>query len=247
MKILITNDDGVEAKGIKALTKSLRTLKGVEVIVVAPEREKSATSHALTLHRPLRLIKKGSGVFAVDGTPTDSVMLGCAVALKGQKPDLIVSGINAGGNLGDDIHYSGTVSAAIEGGIMGIPAIAISQLGRGRFDFSQSAKFAQVLVAAVKRNGLPRGIVLNVNVPVNCQQLNFELTKLGKRDYGDITVEKIDPRGRPYYWIGGNHYAFQDIAGSDCNAIVAGKISVTPLNVNTTDPRFLNEMKKWKW
>lgn len=246
MKILVSNDDGVDAKGIKVLEKALKAMTGVEVMVVAPDRERSATSHSLTLHRPLRIVKRRRNVYAIDGTPTDAVMLGCSVILK-CNPDLIISGINAGGNLGDDIHYSGTVSAAIEGGIMGIPAIAISQLGTAKFDYGFAADFAQKLVRAVGKNTLPRGLVLNVNVPAHPKNLDFEITKQGKRDYGDIYIEKKDPRGRPYYWIGGNSYAFQDIPGSDCNAIVAGKISITPLSVNMSDHSFIKEMENWKW
>lgn len=245
-RILVTNDDGIEAEGIKALAKGLRKLSEIKVIVVAPERERSATSHSLTLHRPLRIIKKDKDDYAVDGTPTDSVMLGSSVVMK-KKPDLIVSGINRGGNLGDDVHYSGTVSAAIEGGIMGIPAIAISQLGQAQFDYEMAVKFAQKIVAVVKRNGLPPGIVLNVNVPENCASLDFEICKTGKRNYGEIYEERIDPRGRPYYWIGGNLYEFQNIPESDCNVVQAGKISVTPLKVNITDHNFIDVLKAWKW
>lgn len=245
-RILVTNDDGITAEGIKALAKGLRKLSDVKVTVVAPERERSATSHSLTLHRPLRIIKKDKDDYAVDGTPTDSVMLGSSVVMK-KKPDLIVSGINRGGNLGDDVHYSGTVSAAIEGGIMGIPAIAISQLGQVDFDYETAVKFAQKIVAVVKRSALPPGIVLNVNVPENCKSLDFEICKTGKRNYGEIYEERIDPRGRPYYWIGGNLYEFQDIPDSDCNVVQAGKISVTPLKVNITEHNFIDSMKAWKW
>lgn len=246
MKILVTNDDGIEAKGIKALAAGLRELEGLDVTVVAPERERSATSHSLTLHRPLRIINKGEADFAVDGTPTDSVMLGCSMVLKG-KPDLIVSGINRGGNLGDDVHYSGTVSAAIEGGIMGIPAIAISQLGRDEFEYGMAVQFAKKIVDVARKNGLPGGIVLNVNVPENVKSLDFEICKTGKRNYGDIYEERIDPRGRPYYWIGGNLYGFQDIPGSDCDTVLKGKISVTPIHVNMTAFHFMETMKEWKW
>lgn len=246
MKILVTNDDGVDAAGIKALAAGLRKLRGLNVTVVAPERERSATSHSLTLHRPLRIIKKDKNDYAVDGTPTDSVMLGCAVVLK-SKPDLIVSGINRGGNLGDDVHYSGTVSAAIEGGIMGIPAIAISQLGRDVFRYETAVKFAQKIVRVAAKNGLPGGIVLNVNVPDGAKKLDFEICKTGKRNYGDIYEERIDPRGRPYYWIGGNLFGFEDVPGSDCDAILRGKISVTPINVNMTAYNFIDAMKGWSW
>ena len=246
MKILITNDDGIDAEGIQALAAGIRKIKSVKVTVVAPEREHSATSHSLTLHRPLRVIKKAKDEFAITGTPTDSVMMGCSVVLK-NKPDLIISGINRGANLGDDVHYSGTVSAALEGGIMGIPAIAISQVGREKFNYDTAVRFAQKLVAVVKKNPLPLGIVLNVNVPDGAKTLDYEICKTGKRNYGDVYEERVDPRGRPYYWIGGNLFEFQDIPGSDCNVITSGKISVTPLKVNMTDYNFIDTMKAWKW
>lgn len=247
MKILVTNDDGIDAEGIKVLARSLRGLKGVQVTVVAPERERSATSHSLTLHRPLRIIKRGKNDFAVDGTPTDSVMIGSSVILK-TPPDLIVSGINRGGNLGDDVHYSGTVSAAMEGGIMGIPSVAVSQVGtKDKYHYAMAAKFARKLVMTLKKHPLPKGIILNVNVPENVKTLDCLVTKTGKRNYGDVYVKNLDPRGRPYYWIGGNDYSFQDIAGSDCNAIVQGKISVTPISVNITSHSFMKEMESWKW
>lgn len=248
MHILITNDDGIEAAGIKALTRAVRSLRGVSVTVVAPHREQSATSHSLTLHRPLRIIRKKRDIFAVDGTPTDCVMIGTSRICK-IRPDMILSGINHGGNVGDDVHYSGTVAAAIEGGLMGIPSIAISQLSspRSKMDFTVAARFARHLVGVVKKNGLRPGIVLNVNVPAMCKRDDFEVTVTGKRDYGDIYVEAKDPRGQPYYWIGGNSYAFFPIPHSDGKAIMAGKISVTPLDVNMTSRPFIKRMKRWKW
>ena len=241
----MTNDDGVEAQGIQVLSKSLAALPGIEVIVVAPEREQSSTSHSLTLHRPLRIIKKKKNVYAVDGTPTDSVFIGVSVICKDRRPDYIFSGINRGGNLGDDIHYSGTVSAAVEGGLMGIPAVAVSQLGRDHFDYTQAGRFVQKLFKQLRKTKLPQGIILNVNVPAEAKSLDYEVTLTGKRDYGNLYEEKVDPRGRPYYWIGGHQYKFFDIKGSDCNAIVAGKISVTPICINMTSHSYLKEMKKW--
>ena len=243
---MVTNDDGVDARGIRALAKGLKELKGCRVVVVAPDHEQSAKSHSLTLHRPLRLIKKSKDTYAVTGTPTDAVMMACHIILK-KLPDLVVSGINRGANLGDDVHYSGTVSAAMEGGVMGIPAIAISQLGLEKFNYQMAVKFAQKIVRAATKNALPGGIVLNVNVPQNAQTLDFEITKIGKRDYGEICAERVDPRGRPYYWVGGNQFEFEDIADSDCNAIRAGKIAVTPLRVNPTDKQYLNKMRSWQW
>ena len=246
IEILVTNDDGVEALGIKALAKALARIKEVKLTVVAPLTEQSAKSHSLTLHRPLRIIQKKKNIFAVDGTPTDCVMIGCSKIFK-NPPDMIISGINMGGNVGDDIHYSGTVAAAFEGGLMGIPSVAISQLGAGKFDFTYSSLFIEYLVRKILKHSLPAGIVLNVNVPPHAKSLEFEITKTGKRNYGDIYVEAKDPRGRPYYWIGGNQYSFHNIKGSDGNAIMAGKISVTPLTVYATKDSFIKTMRGWQW
>lgn len=243
--ILVTNDDGVESEGIKALAESLRAVKGVTVTVVAPDRERSTVSHSLTLHKPLRVKQMSDAVYAVDGTPTDAVFLGVS-ALHEKKPDYIFSGINRGGNLGDDVHYSGTVSAAVEGAIMGIPSVAISQLGLNKFDFSMAAKFAQKILQMILKNPLPPEIVLNVNVPENAQTLDYEIVKTGKRDYGTLHEKREDPRGKTYYWIGGNQYNFCDVPHSDCNTIVSGKISVTPLAINLTNHEFMNKMKTWK-
>lgn len=246
MFILVSNDDGIQSKGIKLLAKTLKEI--AEVLVVAPDREKSAASHSLTLHRPLRVNKISPNVYTVDGTPTDCITLGVYEISK-RKPDLIISGINRGGNLGDDVHYSGTVSAALEGAIAGFPAIAISLVARDRFLFAPAANFAVKIAKKVYKEGLPKGVVLNVNVPnlPENQMKGAIVTKLGKRNYGDIIVEKMDPRGRPYYWIGGDENGYENIPGSDCNAILEGKISVTPLKVNTTDHGFLQKIKKWKW
>lgn len=246
MLILVTNDDGVDAKGIRALARSLKEIKGARVVIVAPDREQSAKSHSLTLHRPLRLIKKARDVYAVTGTPTDAVMMGCHVVLD-KKPDLVVSGINRGANLGDDVHYSGTVSAAMEGGIMGIPSIALSLVSREKFNYKTAATFAKKIVLAARKNKLPGGLVLNVNVPQEAKNLDFLITKAGKRDYGEICAQRIDPRGAPYYWVGGNLFEFEDIPGSDCNAIKSGKISVTPLRVNLTDTQYQKNMGSWTW
>lgn len=245
MLILVSNDDGVYSKGIKTLAQSLKKI--ARVVVVAPDREKSAASHSLTLHRPLRVSKISPTVYAVDGTPTDCITLGIYEILR-RKPDLIISGINKGGNLGDDVHYSGTVSAALEGAIAGVPSIALSIAARDRFIFAPAANFAVKLAKKIGREGLPKGMILNVNVP-NLPQKQIKgylWTKLGKRNYGDIIVEKMDPRGKPYYWIGGDETGFVDIKDSDCNAILEGRISITPLKVDVTDHAYLKKFKGWK-
>ncbi len=244
--ILVANDDGVYAAGIRALARALK--KVGRVVVVAPDQQKSAASHSLTLHRPLRIRKLATDVYSVDGTPTDCINLGINEILK-QRPDLIVSGINDGPNLGDDVHYSGTVSAAVEGGILGVPGIAMSMGSRDVIDFTPAAQFAVRLARLVLAHGLPKGIILNVNVPnlPAAKLRGHAFTKQGKRNYGDIIVEKIDPRGRKYYWIGGDEAGFVDIPGSDCNAVAEGRISITPLRVNLTDRSAFAHFKKWKW
>ncbi|MBI5299073.1 MAG: 5'/3'-nucleotidase SurE, partial [Deltaproteobacteria bacterium] len=163
-------------------------------------------------------------------------------------PDLIVSGINKGANLGEDVHYSGTVSAAVEGGIMGIPSIALSLMGRDHYNFSGAAQFAVRLAKKVLKEGLPPGVILNVNIPnLFLKQIKgHQFTKQGKRNYGDIIAERIDPRGKKYYWIGGDQFDFENISGSDCNALLANYISITPIKVNITDHEFLDTLRKWK-
>ncbi|MBI2339053.1 MAG: 5'/3'-nucleotidase SurE [Deltaproteobacteria bacterium] len=248
MLILVSNDDGVDSSGIKALASALKTIKGGRVVVAAPTTERSAASHSLTLHRPLRVEKVGSDSYAVDGTPADAVMLGVHQIL-GKKPDLLVSGINQGANLGEDVHYSGTVSAAMEGAIMGIPSIAVSVIRNGKpLKYDVAALFAVKLAKKVQKESLPKGVVLNVNVPnlPKGRIRGYEFTILGKHNYGDVIVEKIDPRGRPYFWIGGNPDVFENIPNSDCNAYRQKKISVTPIQVDLTDYRFFSGIKQWK-
>lgn len=243
--ILVTNDDGIHSDGLKALAKALRSIG--RVVVVAPTVERSATSHALTLHRPLRVNRVGNDVYSVDGTPTDCVNLGVSEILKGS-PSLLFSGINCGANLGDDVHYSGTVAAAMEGGILGIPSVAISLHAHERFMFGGAASFAATLAKKLLKTGLPKGIILNVNVPNRPPKLikGFQIAFQGKRRYGDIVVEKTDPRGRKYYWIGGDEEGFEDLPGSDCNAVLARYISITPIRADLTAHSFLKTMRQWR-
>lgn len=248
--ILVSNDDGVDSKGIKELVKFLRKIPHTHVVMVAPNRERSAASHSLTLHRPLRYEKVGQDAYAVDGTPTDCVVLALHEILE-RKPDLVVSGINRGGNLGDDVHYSGTVSAAMEAGIAGIPAIAISLvlLHNHKAHFSIAAEYSQSLVEKVLDKGIAPGVILNVNIPnLTHEKISgIKVCKLGKRNYGAILVEKIDPRGRPYFWITGDETGFEDIQDSDCNAILENYISVTPVTVDMTHKKTFKEMKHWSF
>ncbi len=244
--ILVSNDDGVHSDGIKVLARALKKLG--RVVIVAPDQERSAASHSLTLHRPLRIRKLSKDIYSVDGTPTDCITLGVHEILDGNKVDLVVSGINKGANLGDDVHYSGTVSAAVEGAIIGIPAIAMSMMPNDTYNFAPAADFAARLAKEVLKRGLDPGLILNVNVPnLPKEQIKgYRVCKQGKRNYGEIIAERIDPRGRKYYWIGGDQQGFENISGSDCNAVLEGYISITPLVINLTDQGFLKELAKWK-
>lgn len=230
MLILITNDDGVHAPGIRALAAALAPLG--EVVVVAPDREVSACSQSLTLGRPLRVETLEPGFHAVDGTPADCVNLACVKLLK-QPPDVVVSGINRGGNLGDDVFYSGTVGGAREGTFFGIPSIAFSLAAKAEHDYSHAAAFARVLVAEVLEKGLPRHTLLNVNVPVGAPR-GAVLTVQGQREHQGEVLEGLDPRRRTYYWIeeGRDKWLSDDL--SDVFAVREGFISVTPLQTDTT-------------
>ncbi|VAW35607.1 5'-nucleotidase SurE [hydrothermal vent metagenome] len=256
--ILISNDDGIGAAGIKALKRSIKRLG--DVYVVAPDRERSAASHSLTLHRPLRVDEVAPGEFAVDGTPTDCIIIAVNRLLP-RMPDLIVSGINNGGNLGEDISYSGTVSAAVEGTLLGIPSIAVSLVGRADFDFGQAAAFTIKVAREVLKRGLPVNTLLNVNVPrtrfvrsakdgsLKARPLKKPLiTTQGKRVYGgDVIIEKLDPRGRKYYWIGGDMLHWDGDDNCDFAAIADDRISITPVQLDMTCYREISELEKWKF
>lgn len=221
----------MDAKGLRSLAAALESVG--EVIVVAPDREQSASGHALTLDRPLRLRDLGEDLHAVDGTPTDCVNLAVLWLLEEQPPDLVISGINHGLNLGDDVTYSGTVSATFEGVLLGIPSIAFSQQLEPGFSFERSAEVAARLVAKLLADDVPRDLLLNVNLPARPPR-GISLTKLGKRVYQQVIAEKKDPRGRRYFWIAGTP-EWQEEAGSDHEAISDDRVSVTPLHLDLTD------------
>jgi 5'/3'-nucleotidase len=243
-RILVSNDDGHASRGIQALVEAMTPLG--EVWVVAPEAEQSAASHAISIYRPLRIREIQPRWYAVDGTPTDCSWIGVNHILKGHKPTLMVSGINHGPNLADDVTYSGTVAAAMEASLMGVPAIAFSLASRGTFDFAPAARFARELVAAALTQTLPRSMLLNVNVPGGVEPDGYVVTRLGKHSYGGEIVEKTDPRGRKYYWIGGNEYQHEDIPGSDCNVVLEEKrVSVTPLHLDLTLHQQRTEVARW--
>ena len=235
-RILVTNDDGVYSEGVTILARELEALG--EVIVVAPDREQSATGHSLTLTRPLRMQKLDGGRYAVDGTPTDCVNLAVLWLLKDSLPDIIVSGINFGLNVGDDVTYSGTVSATFEGSLLGIPSIAFSQEIAEGFSFARSARLAARFVGnLLAEPDLPSDLLLNVNFPAH-DALGVRFTRLGKRVYKQSVVEKLDPRGRKYYWIAGTP-EWQEDHGTDHEAVQSGWVSVTPLHLDLTDYRGL--------
>ena len=245
MEILVTNDDGIHADGLSALAKALRPLG--KVTVIAPDREQSAASHALTLHRPLRIKKVEEGVLSVDGTPTDCVLLGVHGFLKQKKPDLVVSGINHGPNMGNDTSYSGTVAAAIEGTLLGIPSIAISLATWEGADFEPAGEVARELVKTLLDRGLRTGMCISVNIPPipRPAMKGIRVTRLGKRVYHDVIVEKTDPRGKLYYWIGGEDPTWEHDELSDFNAVSEGYVSVTPLSLELTDYKAIVEMETW--
>jgi 5'-nucleotidase len=241
LRILVTNDDGVRSDGIHALSAALRPLG--EVLVVAPHTEASAIGHALTLRRPLRLEQVDEGVFEVDGTPTDCVNIAVTKSLAGQLPDLIVSGINKGYNLGDDITYSGTVAGAMEGALLGVPSIAVSIARSHTHDFSRAAAAAAKIAAIVLREGLPPRTFLNLNVPPGDPR-GFRLTMQAKRNHVTTVDERLDPRGRPYYWIEEGQNDWEPHDRSDYQAVRDGYVSVTPHQPDLTDYEALRALEQ---
>lgn len=240
--ILVTNDDGIHSPGLKKLAEALEGIG--ELNVIAPDRERSAAGHSLTLHKPLRATEVAPRWYVVDGTPTDCVTLGVMGMLK-EKPHLVVSGINLGANLGDDITYSGTVSAAVEGTLLGIPAVAISAVEPSPQALAAAGAFAARLALLVLELGLPRDTLLNVNVPAG-EVRGVAVTRQGKRSYNELIVEKMDPRGRTYYWIGGGEPTWELLGGTDYEAVTEGKISITPLHLDLTNYAAAQALRGWE-
>jgi 5'-nucleotidase len=258
MRVLITNDDGINAAGLQALRRALRAVEGLDVHVIAPDSNRSATARSITTRSPLWVeeipFDDGSSGFATDGTPVDCVRF-AELGLVGERPELIISGINHGSNLGDDITYSGTVAAALEGIVLGIPAIAISQQSAARemdfrwgreFDFSVAAAFAAQLVRRVAEDPLPADTLLNINCPAGPPS-GIEVTHLGKRLYNDEMklVDEDRETGRHRYQIYGFEPSFEDEEGSDLSAIARERISVTPVHFDLTDRPSLDRFRKW--
>jgi 5'-nucleotidase len=246
LKILVTNDDGIHSEGLIVLAKALHEVG--DVLVVAPDREKTAIAHSITLHRPLRVEKIKGNFYAVDGTPADCVHLGVNAILP-ERPRLVVSGINKGGNLGDDITYSGTVSAAFEGTLLGIPSFAISLVSRSHFKFHTAARFAVKVAQHILKKGLPKDTLLNINVP-NLKEgeiKSYKITQQGRWAHnGSAVIEKVDPRGKKYYWIGGGKLIFDKRRGTDFEAVSNSYISITPLHLDLTNYSSIRELKKWR-
>ncbi len=256
MRILLTNDDGISAPGLQAARRALRDLDGVEVEVIAPDSNRSATARSITTRSPLSIeeVEFGDGDrgFATDGTPVDCVRF-AELGLVGWRPDLIVSGINHGANLGDDITYSGTVAAALEGIVLGIPAIAVSQQSSGggmgyvsgQFDFAVAAAFTAQLVAQLATESMPEATLINVNCPAGEPQ-GVEVTKLGKRIYNDeLKLVGEEAEGRRRYEIYGWQPGYEEIEGTDLYAVANGRIAVTPIHFDLTDHGGLERLRGW--
>lgn len=243
--VLVTNDDGVASPALEVLATSLEDIG--EVWVFAPDREQSAVGHGVSLHRPLRAKKVRERWYMIDGTPTDSVLLAVR-ALLPRRPNVVVSGINTGPNLGDDVTYSGTVAGAYEGMLLGFPSIAISNGGYEPTDYKTAGEIAKRIAREVMTRGLPPDTVLNVNVPdVPYRDLKgIRITRQGLREFDDEIVTRTDPRGNDYYWIGGLHIDSVGHPGTDMEAVQQGFVSVTPLHRNLTNAEAFMAMQEWK-
>jgi len=246
-RVLISNDDGVNAPGIKALERVMKRIAG-EVWVVAPQTEQSAAGHSLTLRAPLRIHKISKHKFSVTGTPTDSVMLAVHEVMKDSPPDLVLSGVNRGGNLGEDVTYSGTVAAAMEGTLLGIPSVAFSLVTPD--EAKAHWKTAEVYVEQVMKQlagvSFPRGVLLNVNIP-DCladQVTGIETTRQGRRKIGCVLLQGHDPKGAPYFWIGAQRDEDRSLKGTDLEAVSRGAVSITPLSLDLTHRGMMKTLKE---
>ena len=244
-RILVTNDDGIDAPGIRALANAMTALG--QVWVVAPERTQNAVGRAMTLHKPLRLQQIRPRWYAVNGTPADCVTLAICKLLETNVPVLVVSGINKGWNLGDDVTNSGTVAGALEGMLHGIPSLAVSLEDCPSASYAMAAHYAVQLAERILKSGLPEGTILNVNVPGSKMEAiaSLQFTSLSQRRYHKPVVEKIDPRGGSYFWIAGERQSWARKKPSDHDAVEKNLVSVTPLHLDLTDYVALNTLKSW--
>jgi 5'-nucleotidase len=244
-RILLTNDDGIHSEGLQILERTLREVG--DVFVVAPAAEMSGASHSLTLSRPLRIRQIDERHWSVDGTPTDCVTLALHQILReDQLPHVCASGINHGGNLGDDATYSGTVAGALEATILGVPGLAISLVARDHFNFTEAARFALVAVRKILSEGLPEGTLLNMNVPQG-EIKGVKVTRQGIKNARPVITEHIDPRGKPYFWIGEQYFRSNAEDGTDYRAIEDGYVSITPLKSDMTDHNSLTQIGSWNY
>ncbi len=258
MRVLLTNDDGISAPGLQAARRAIREIEGVEVDVIAPDSNRSATARSITTRSPLTVeeVEFGDGDkgYATDGTPVDCVRF-AELGLVGHRPDLIVSGINHGANLGDDITYSGTVAAAFEGIVLGIPAVAVSQQSSGggmgyvsgQFEFGVAAAFTAELVGQLMVESMPEATLINVNCPAG-EPKGVEVTKLGKRIYNDeLKLVREDDEGRRHYEIYGWQPGYEEVEGTDLTAVASGRIAVTPIHFDLTDHGGLERLRGWRF
>jgi len=245
MIILISNDDGIQSEGITCLEDTLKDMG--EVWTVAPDRAQSAMSRALTLSMPLKASQLSENRFMVNGTPSDCINI-AVNKLMPIKPDIVVSGINKGANLCDDISYSGTVAAAFEATILGIPAIAVSLAARQNCIFQPAAEFTKKIILQLANSKLSKNTFLNINIPDTQGEKirSAKITHQGKSLYENIITERIDPRGEKYFWIGGDGTSYADIPGSDANAIRSNMASITPINTDMTDYSAIKDLEKWE-
>jgi len=245
VSILLSNDDGIAAEGLRVLQDALADLD--DIWVVAPDRERTAAAHAVTLHKPLRVQQLGTRVYAVSGTPVDCVNL-AVLKVMPAPPDLLVSGINKGVNLGDDVLYSGTVSAAMEGTILGVPSMAVSQEGQEHFYFDAGARYAVRIARLILKEGLPDETLVNLNIPNRPfgSIIGVRVTCLSRRRFDNPIIEKIDPHGRTYYWIAGTRVSWSRSKDADHEAIEEGAVSLTPIHLDTTNHGALDRFRKWE-
>jgi 5'-nucleotidase len=246
-RMLVTNDDGINAPGLRVLERVARSISN-EVWVVAPETNQSGASHSLTINRPLRIRQVSKRRFAIDGTPTDCVLLALQIVMKDTPAELVLSGVNRGGNLGEDVTYSGTVAAAMEATMFKVPAIAFSQVCENgqRIKWSTATQHAPVIIDRLLTEGWPQNALINVNFPDRAGQAveGYRVTFQGKRKLGDELVERIDPRGQPYVWIGGLRCDEDLQDGSDLQAVADGCISVTPIHMDMTHRSSMDRLRR---